>query len=182
LRPRLPSAKATPAVAFSFFANHVLDGAAWARARLVPFAGRIVEVRVAFLPALRFAISEDGRIAAANGEPAATVSFTPRREISGDAALAAELEHLARHLRWDVEEDLSRLLGDVFAHRLMEAGRGFARWQRDSAARLAEALADYAAQEARIVVRRAELEELAASAARLQSALERLEQRIARLG
>jgi ubiquinone biosynthesis accessory factor UbiJ len=182
LRLRLPSAKATPAVAFSFFVNHVLDGAAWARARLVPFAGRIVEVRVGFLPPLLFAIKDDGRLVAGGGEPAAIVSFTPRRHISGDPALAAELEHLARHLRWDVEEDLSRLFGDVLAHRLAQAARRFTGWQRDSAARLGETLADYMIEEARLVVRRAELEELAAAAARLQSALERLEQRIARLG
>ena len=34
-----PDLKATPAVAFCFFANHVLDAEAWARERLAPFAG-----------------------------------------------------------------------------------------------------------------------------------------------
>ncbi|MBN9425309.1 MAG: hypothetical protein J0H09_02275 [Burkholderiales bacterium] len=43
--------------------------------------------------------------------------------IDGDAMLAAALGEVAAHLRWDVEEDASRLLGDALANRL---GRGAA--------------------------------------------------------
>ena len=38
--------------------------------------------------------------------------------VEGDVMLAATLGELAQHLRWDVEEDLSALVGDVAAHRL----------------------------------------------------------------
>lgn len=48
----------------------------------------------------------------------------PRMEISGDVMLAAEVNWLVDHVRWDVEEDLSRILGDVPAHTLMKAVRG----------------------------------------------------------
>jgi len=169
-------------VAFSFFVNHLLDGAAWARARLAPFAGDIVEVRAAPLPTLHLAITGDGRLQPGEGEPAVVVTFTPRLHVEGEARLAGEVQKLARELRWDAEEDLSRILGDVLAHRLVETARGFARWQRDSAARLTEALADYAAEEARFLVRRAELEAFAGSADSLRQALDELERRIARLG
>jgi ubiquinone biosynthesis protein UbiJ len=169
-------------VAFSFFVNHLLDGAAWARARLAPFAGDIVEVRAAPLPALHLAVTGDGRLQPGEGEPVVVVTFTPRLQVEGDERLARELRELAKHLRWDVEEDLSKVVGDLLAHRLVEGARGFVRWQRDSAARLAEALADYAAEEAGFVVRRAELEAFAASADSLRRALDALERRIARLG
>ena len=168
-------------MAFCFFLNHLLEAAPWARERLAPFAARIVELRAPLMPSLRFAIGEDGRLALADGEPAALVRFTPKREISGEPALAAALAELSRTLRWDAEEDLSRLIGDVLAHRLAGAARALGRWQRESAGRLAAALADYAAEEARLLVRRTEMEELAAAAAALESALARLEQRIARL-
>lgn len=47
----------------------------------------------------------------------------PPVNIEGDVQLAAELGWLADNLRWDVEEDLSRLIGDVPAHTLATAAR-----------------------------------------------------------
>ncbi|NJM44433.1 MAG: hypothetical protein HC858_11515 [Brachymonas sp.] len=43
----------------------------------------------------------------------------PRMEISGDVMLAAEVNWLVDHVRWDAEEDLSRIVGDVPAHTMM---------------------------------------------------------------
>jgi ubiquinone biosynthesis accessory factor UbiJ len=48
----------------------------------------------------------------------------PRMEIAGDVMLAAEVNWLVDHVRWDVEEDLSRIVGDVPAHTLMRTVRG----------------------------------------------------------
>ncbi len=48
----------------------------------------------------------------------------PRMEISGDVMLAAEVNWLVDHVRWDVEEDFSRIMGDVPAHSLMRVLRG----------------------------------------------------------
>jgi ubiquinone biosynthesis protein UbiJ len=87
-----------------------------------------------------------------------------------------------RHLRWDAEEDLSRLVGDVAAHRLAEAGRALAAWHLDAAQRLAVALADYASEEQRLLARRADLEALGESLARLRDAIARLDKRVERLG
>ena len=47
----------------------------------------------------------------------------PPVKIEGDVQLAAELGWLAENLRWDFEEDLSRVLGDVPAHALADAAR-----------------------------------------------------------
>ena len=47
----------------------------------------------------------------------------PPVNIEGDVQLAAELGWLADNLRWDVEEDLSRLIGDVPAHTLVNGAR-----------------------------------------------------------
>ena len=46
----------------------------------------------------------------------------PPVEIQGDVQLAAEVAWLADNLRWDLEEDLSRLLGDPVAHQLVAVG------------------------------------------------------------
>ena len=180
MRPRLSDAKATPAVAFCFFANHVLDGEAWARARLAHFAGRIVEFRAPLLPTVRTAITAQGRLETSHGEPDAVVLLGPKVSVSGEAQLAAELEALSRSLRWDVEEDLARIMGDVAAHRAAAAGAALWRWQKEAATRIGEALGAYAADEARLVVRRPECAVFAESVERLSRALDELEERIAR--
>lgn len=45
----------------------------------------------------------------------------PAVTIEGDVQLAAEVAWLADNVRWDVEEDLSRVLGDAAAHTLVKA-------------------------------------------------------------
>jgi ubiquinone biosynthesis protein UbiJ len=47
----------------------------------------------------------------------------PEVRIEGDVQFAAEVNWLVDNLRWDVEEDLSRILGDVTAHRVCELAR-----------------------------------------------------------
>ena len=42
----------------------------------------------------------------------------PAVRIEGDVQLAAEVNWLTEHVRWDLEEDLARVLGDVPAHTL----------------------------------------------------------------
>ncbi len=55
----------------------------------------------------------------------------PPVEIQGDVQLAAEIGWLVDNLRWDVEEDLSRLFGDALAHRSVGAGRALVQALRD---------------------------------------------------
>ncbi|MEY8875137.1 MAG: hypothetical protein AB9M60_01395 [Leptothrix sp. (in: b-proteobacteria)] len=47
----------------------------------------------------------------------------PPMAVNGDVALAAEVSWLAEHLRWDIEDDLARVIGDVPARQLCQFGR-----------------------------------------------------------
>jgi len=47
----------------------------------------------------------------------------PAVRIEGDVQLAAEVSWLIDHVRWDLEEDLARLMGDAPAHTLVQAAR-----------------------------------------------------------
>ena len=184
---------------FASALNHLLEAEGWARERLAPFAGETVELRAPPLPALRFAIAEGGRLAPATSGSAAAlvISAGPGTlaaalqseeqlmravEVAGNASLAAEVMFLFRHLRWDAEEEASKLIGDVAAHRLAGFARSVAAWHADAARRVAGSLVEYAVEEKRLLVARDELQELAAAQARLRDGLERLEKRIARLG
>lgn len=189
--------KATPAVAFCFVLNRLLAAEPWARLRLAPFAGETVELRAPPLPALRLRILAGGSVEAGGAEPDLTMTLKPELlvalvrgeehamrsvDVEGDAKLAAEVLVLARHLRWDAEEELSRVLGDVAAHRLAEAGRAFAAWHLDAAQRLVAAFADYLTEEKQLLARRAHLDQLGESVARLRDAIARLDKRVERLG
>jgi ubiquinone biosynthesis protein UbiJ len=50
----------------------------------------------------------------------------PEVDVQGDVQLAAEVAWLVDNVRWDVEEDLSRVVGDATAHRLGQFARGAA--------------------------------------------------------
>jgi ubiquinone biosynthesis protein UbiJ len=47
----------------------------------------------------------------------------PSVRIEGDVQLAAEINWLIDHVRWDAEEDLARLVGDAPAHTLAQCAR-----------------------------------------------------------
>jgi ubiquinone biosynthesis protein UbiJ len=51
----------------------------------------------------------------------------PSVRVAGDVQLAAEINWLVDHVRWDIEEDLSRVLGDAPAHLVVDAARTVAR-------------------------------------------------------
>jgi ubiquinone biosynthesis protein UbiJ len=42
----------------------------------------------------------------------------PRVEVQGDAALAADVSWLLANLRWDIEDDLQRVVGPAPAHEI----------------------------------------------------------------
>jgi len=178
--------------------NHLLDAEPWARERLSPFSGAIVELRFPLLPALRLAITQAGRLSPAGREVAASLVLTFGPEVlpalirgedhlaravhtEGDPKLAAEMLFLVRHLRWDAEEDLARALGDVAAHRLAAGARDLFAAQREALARTAENFVDYVLEERQLVAHPALFEEHRGAVADLRNAIERLEKRVERL-
>jgi ubiquinone biosynthesis protein UbiJ len=187
----------TPAPLLAFL-NHLLEPAPWARERLMPFAGRTWRVTLAPLPELTFAVLDSGLLEASDAtpEPDLVVALTPAalpalarrdeamlREVTftGDAELAAALQFLARHLRWDVEEDLSHVVGDVAAHRIAGGARDFLAWQKEAALRLGQNFAEYLTEEAGVIAAPADVSAFARTVDDLRDAVERLEKRIARL-
>jgi ubiquinone biosynthesis protein UbiJ len=184
---------------FAAALNHLLDAEPWARERLVPFASETLELRAPPLPALRFAVTSDGRLAPGTEAVVASlvITFGPGAlaatlkgedhllrsiDVAGNARLASEVMFLFRHLRWDAEEDVAKFVGDAAAHRLVAVAREAAAWHADAVLRLAEGFVEYATHEKQLLVTRGELEGIAAAHARLRDGLERLEKRVGRLG
>lgn len=105
------------------------------------------------------------------------------REISitGDTDFASTIHRVARNLRWDVEEDLSRVFGDIAAHRMAETGRAFQRWSGQAAENTARAFAEYWTEEQPLIAGARDLEEFGRAVDQLRDDAARLEKRIEQL-
>ena len=120
--------------------NHVLMQESEAQARLARQAGRVAEVRWRIFT-MRLAATPAGLLDLAPSEavPDLTLTLTedspwqlaqtalrgdnPPVRIAGDVQFAAEINWLVEHVRWDLEEDLSRVVGDAPAHAMGTAAR-----------------------------------------------------------
>lgn len=123
--------------------NHVLMQEPQAMERLARQKGRIVLIqwrtftfKIAITPAglldvadadaasdLTLQITDDNPLAIAQ---ALMQGQKPAVRIEGDVQLAADVNWLADHVRWDMEEDLARVMGDAPAHGLVQAAKTLA--------------------------------------------------------
>ena len=83
-------------------------------------AGLLDLAEPAALPDLTLVVTQESPLAIAQ---AVLRGDKPGVRIEGDVQLAAEVNWLVDHIRWDIEEDVSRILGDVPAHMLGRAVR-----------------------------------------------------------
>ena len=118
--------------------NHVLMQEPQAMERLARQKGQVVLVqwrqftfRLVVTPAglwdlaapqqaadLTLVVTDDNPLAIAQ---ALMQGEKPAVRIEGDVQLAAEVNWLADHVRWDLEEDLARVMGDAPAHGVVQA-------------------------------------------------------------
>ena len=98
--------------------------------------------------------------------------------IEGDAEFAQTLSQLARELRWDAEEDLSRVTGDIAAHKLMRGARAFQAYAKDASLRFAETGAAFLIDEDPTLVRKPMAEQFARDVSTLRDDTARLEKRL----
>jgi ubiquinone biosynthesis accessory factor UbiJ len=129
--------------------NPVLTQEPEAQARLARQAGKFVQAHWRVF-SMRLAATRAGllEVAPLSDDPAdLTLTLTegspwqlaqaalrgdkPPVHIAGDVQFAAEINWLVEHVRWDIEEDVSRLLGDAPAHALGDAARRAMQTLRD---------------------------------------------------
>jgi ubiquinone biosynthesis protein UbiJ len=175
--------------------NRLLRANAWALDKLRPHAGKVAVVSCPPFR-LRVLVTPEGELTRVSGDaaPEVTIEVTPGlmmraaahdetawrdARVSGDVELAAAVDYVARNLRWDYEEDLSRVVGDVAAHRIGTAARRLDEWSRQSALSLAHAAAEYVTFESPLLASAGELERYNRDVDILRDDAERLEKRVA---
>ena len=179
---------------FSTLLNHLLAQSQWARESLAPHAGKVALFEL--LP-LRIAlvVSPDAMLLTApeGATPATTLRLTPaslllivaqgekawrNASVEGDTDFASALSRIASNMRWDFEEDLSRVFGDIAAHRMAEIGRSAAAWPKRAATDLAGSAAEYLTEEKHLLVTPLRAAQFVRDVDEVRDAVERLEKRI----
>lgn len=177
--------------------NHLLTQNTWATERLTPYAGKVIELA---LPPLRsrLRILGNGQFDDASGEisphatlrlnPGAALRFLADRQldatqlaIEGDTELATAVGKVLQNLRWDVEEDLSRVIGDIPAHQLTQAGTRIRQEIGRQATSVAGMFAEYWLEEEPLIAKKPHLAQFSRDVDALREDAERLEKRLQRL-
>lgn len=179
------------------FINHLLHGASWARELLGRYAGKTARFEAAlFALSLTALETGDVALAATAVTPDVTVKLTPglmlrlaardetawrEVEVNGDTEFASAINHIARNLRWDVEEDLSRLFGDIAAHRMAETGRTFRRWGQQALDNTGRSFSEYWTEEQPLIAGARDIEAFNREVDSLRDDTARLEKRFGQL-
>ena len=182
---------------FSAFVNHLLTQVEWGKQSLREYAGQTAAFEL-FPARIAVTIDAEGMLAPAAPAvvPAVVIRVTHatllkvlagdedawrKANVEGDTEFAATIAKLAANLRWDVEEDLSKVFGDIAARRMAQTGRVAAAWPKHAAIELATNVAEYLTEETHTLVSPLQAEGFVNDVDQLRDAVERLDKRIERL-
>jgi ubiquinone biosynthesis protein UbiJ len=176
------------------FLQHLTSQNQWSKPYLTAFAGKVIQLNVAFVTT-NLLILEDGSLAIAGetATPDAIIHVPPslalrllakdetakmQLKIDGDTHLAAELGKILQHMRWDVEEDLSHIVGDITASKIGEMSRKTLHETKKQSVNLAEMLAEYWQEEKPILAKKRHVEQFNTEVDALRSDVARFEKRL----
>lgn len=176
--------------------NHLILTQPWAQARLQPFTGRHGRIMAGPLR-IGFVIALDGQLLATEAQRHDVTIELPddaplrwlrdraalmgAAQVSGSADFAEALGFVFKHLRWDAEADLARLVGDLAAHRLTRLGRGLAQRTTTGVSRLGANLSEALVDEYDLLIAAADLQAHASAVAQLDEQCARIEARLQRM-
>jgi ubiquinone biosynthesis protein UbiJ len=177
--------------------QHLIAQNSWANELLQPFAGKSVQLNIALVNT-SLVILENGSLAIAGDTniPDATITIAPslllrlmakdeaaklQIKIEGDTHLATELAKVFSNMRWDYQDDLSQIVGDVPAYKLGELGRQAVNTVKEAGINLTEMLSEYWQEEKPMIAKKRHVEQFNAEVDTLRADVERLEKRLNKL-
>jgi ubiquinone biosynthesis accessory factor UbiJ len=155
----------------------------------------VARIRAAMLSGRLALLSGDDSSPAA-GEPNAVISGSPPAllqmlrsagatadsrssvQIRGDAEIANLYRQLFAAARPDLEEELSRWVGDMPARHLSQLAKSVRSWARRARRTAGENIAEYLQEEGRDLISKTELDEFLAGVDQVREAADRIEARL----
>lgn len=177
--------------------NHLLAQEPWARDKLAAHAGKVACMDGGLF-AVRLKVAPDGLLqAAADGEqPNVTIRvkladlplMMQNRErafsyvtVEGDADFANTISQLSQTLQWEAEEDLSKVVGDIAATRIVAGAKAALDNAKSTQQKLAENVAEYFLEENPMLMRPRAVADFSSEVTRLRDDVERLAKRIGKI-
>tara|TARA_R110001599_G_scaffold64023_3_gene179228 strand:- start:889663 stop:890280 length:618 start_codon:yes stop_codon:yes gene_type:complete len=190
----------SPAILFSLLPatiNHLLAQEAWARAKLIPHAGKVAVLDGGGL-SVRLKVAADGLVETPAADDIAAVTIRvnladlplimQNRErafsyvkIDGDADFANTISQLSQTLRWEVEDDLSKVVGDIAAVRLVDGAHALLASAKSMHRSVTENVAEYLLEENPMLVRKQAVSDFTSDVTRMRDDVARLAKRIEKL-
>jgi ubiquinone biosynthesis accessory factor UbiJ len=180
-----------------FVLQHLMQQNSWTAPLLQPYAHK--NLRLDFKVAqATLTILNNGELAVAGdtAEADATIHLPPSLamrllrqdplahsliKIEGDAALGMAVGKILSAVRWDIEDDLSKVAGDIAAYQVVQIGQE--KWQRwqSQAKNLGEMLVEYWQEEQPIIAKKSRLAQFNQAVDQLREDTDRLQQRVDKL-
>ncbi len=179
------------------FLQHLTQQNNWSRKHLLPFAGKVVQFNIAFIKT-NLLILEDGSlsIATKQAEIDASIHIPPSLalrlmakdeaakmliRIDGDTQLASELSKVLQQMRWDIEEDLSHITGDIVANKVSTIGKKAWTRTKQQSINAADMLSEYWQEEKPVIAKKWQVEQFNNDVDTLRSNVTRLEKKLQKL-
>lgn len=182
---------------FNDFLQHLMQQNTAIAAQLMPYAGQHITIQVLLLE-VHLLIQENGflMLAPDSSQPDAKIIMNPSTlmrlmsgdhaashlvKIEGDSELALRVSQIIRHLRWDLEQDLSLLIGDIPAHQLGRFQQAMRQYGKNQMHNLAQMLTEYWQEEQPLLAKQHHVSHFVSEVDRLREDCARLEKRVQRL-
>lgn len=178
--------------------NHLLAQEAWARDKLCAHVGKVACIDVEVMR-VRLKVRSDGLLESADADAPANVTIRIRMadlplilqnrerafsyvKVEGDADFANTVSQLSQTLRWEAEDDLSKLVGDIAAMRIVAGAKSAVKSFQAAKQTLVENVAEYFLEENPMLMRPQTVADFAGDVSKLRDDVERLAKRIEKLG
>ena len=180
--------------------NHFLRNERWACKRLQAFTGRAFCIQIPPLVNFKMLINAEGEVQQVDNSicadatltlPPSILSRMLKREstahelikIIGNKSFADELINIGRQidLRMILEQNLSKAIGDIPAHRITNAGEHLIQWQAENLDRMSQAWVEYWTEENVLLTKTTVINQFIQEVKNLQQNTEQLEQRLNKL-
>lgn len=180
--------------------NHVLRSERWACERLQSFSGQTVCIRIPPLVNFKILIDAKGEVQQVDNSFCADTTLTLSPfilpgilaqesvafeliKITGNQLFAEELINIGQQINLNmiIEHDLSKVIGDIPAHRIANTGEQLMHYQTENFDRISQAMVEYWTEESIFLTKRTTSNQFIQEVTNLQHTIEKLEQRLDRL-
>jgi ubiquinone biosynthesis protein UbiJ len=169
--------------------NHLLNQNDWMQIKLKPYIGKIIELEIETL-SLKFKVNNEGQLTVNDSEAQvdAYIQMTIKSliqlitqkkkngiTVKGNLDLANEFSKVIENIEWEMEEDLSRFIGDIPAAEITKISKIVLKQTKKNIINLTENFIEYWQEENKILAKNDDLKTFNSNVDSLEEDVDRVE-------